>query len=81
MNDLSKSSVLDAIFRRKRTEPAKKDEEPQNALKRTRDQVYGGDTSRAAYREYVIEAQSNGQAPMTFDDFRKSRSRNALKAE
>ncbi|MCU0949514.1 MAG: hypothetical protein MUC68_00295 [Burkholderiaceae bacterium] len=68
-------------MRRKRPEPAKKDEEPQNALKTMRNQVYGGDTSRAAYREYVIETQTSGQAPMSFEEFRKSRTRNALKAD
>ena len=81
MNDLSKASVLDAILGRSRQEPAKKAQEPQNALRSMRNQVYGGDTSRAAYRQYVLEAQMNGQAPMSFEEFRQSRGRNALKAD
>jgi len=70
MNDLSKDSVR-SFFRRR--DDAKKQEPPRNSLREMRNQVYGGDTSMAAYKAYVIEAQTNGEQAMPFDQWRQSK--------
>lgn len=74
--NLSRERVMEAIERDAKKQP----ERPRNNLREMRNQVYGGDTSRAAYQAYVIEKQTNGETPVSFEEFRRQRSgKNALK--